>query len=138
MELDDIRRHALAAREFQRVIEHATFTLRLSTRFEVTVAARRSGARLAGVGGEPEQADPAHLLILERLLLEQAVVRWSGLRLRDVLPEHDTSADDDLPHSAAAVPLLLDAQPDWARELGIALFDRMAQRREAQDTAAKN
>jgi hypothetical protein len=135
MELDDIRRQALAAREFQKVIEHVTFTLRLPTRYEVTLAARRSAARGATLDGSTDN-DPAHLLILERLLLEQAVVRWSGLRLRNVLP--DEATDEDITHSSGAVPLLLDAQPDWARELGVALFDRMAQRRERQDTAAKN
>jgi hypothetical protein len=95
------------------------------------LAARRS------VGAATlEGDDPAHLLILERLLVEGAIVRWSGLRLQDVLP--DEPAGEELPHSADAVGLLLDAQPDWARELGIALFDRMAQRRDQQDTAAKN
>lgn len=131
MELDDIRRQALAAREFERAVDHATFTLRIPTRHEVTIAVRRAAAKtLAG------DSDPAHLLLLERMLLEAAIVRWSGLTVRDILPAHELA--EDLPHEPGAVGLLLDAQPDWARELGMALFDRMAARRDAQDTAAKN
>jgi hypothetical protein len=133
MELDDIARNALAAREFQIATGHAHYTLRLPTRYEITLAASRAQAS----ADEPGAKDPAHLLILERLLLERAVVRWTGVHVRDVLPEHE-AADEPLPFEPRAVPLLLDAQPDLARDLSLALFDRMAQRREAGDTAAKN
>lgn len=126
MELDDIRRHALAAREFQKVIEHATFTLRIPTRHETQLAIRRGGP----------SDDVARLLVAERLLLEGALVRWSGVRVQDVLADHEFA--EDLPHEPAAVPLLLDAQPDWAHQLGVALMDAMASRQAAQDTAEKN
>lgn len=126
MELEDIRRQAMAAREFEKVVDHGSFWLRLPTRYEVTLAARRAG------GNE----DPASLLILERALVELAIVRWSGVNIKDVLP--DEAQDEPLPHSPDAVRILLDAKPDWATELGVALFDRMAQRKEERDTAAKN
>lgn len=126
MDLDDIRRQALAAREFQRVIEHATFTLRIPTRHETTLAIRRAGPL----------EDEARLLVAERLLLEGAIVRWSGVRVRDVLPGHELA--EDLAYDRSAVGLLLDAQPDWARELGLAMVDHMAARNAAQDTAEKN
>lgn len=131
MELDDIRRQALAAREFPVVIEHATrvitCTLRIPTRHETRVALQRAGPA----------DDAARLLVAERLLLEGALVAWSGVRVCDVLAEHDP-ADLQMPFDRGAVPLLLDAQPAWASALGLQLVDRMAQRNAAQDTATKN
>lgn len=131
MELDDIRRQALAAREFPVAIEHASrrisFTLRIPTRHETRIALQRAGP----------QDDAARLLVAERLLLEGAVVAWIGVRIGDVLPEHEPGSDE-LAFERSAVGLLLDAQPAWASELGLQLVDRMAQRNTAQDTAAKN
>lgn len=124
MELEEIRRQSVAAREFEWTCGHASFWLRVPTRYEIAIAARRA-----------EGEDVAHLLVLERALLEKSIVRWNGVKLRDILPDGDESAVE---FDASLVPLLLDAQGDWWRDLAVALFDRMAQRKEAQDTAAKN
>jgi hypothetical protein len=81
--------------------------------------------------------DQAAHIILQRTLLLIAVVAWSGVLVSDVLPSHAQAADA-LPWAEDAVAMLLDAQPDWEKELGAALMQRLADRKTKKDTAAKN
>jgi hypothetical protein len=129
MDLADIQRQALAARELPAPPQAAgrvTATLRIPTRHEVQLALQRAGP----------QDDAGRMVTLERHLLEAAVVGWAGVQLRDVLPGHPN--DDAMLHEAGAVPLLLDAQPDWAQAWGLVLFEAMRQSRQTQDAAEKN
>ena len=135
MELADLKRFALAAREFSLAVgdpaRHPAchVSLRIPTQHEVDVAARRSV-----VGAGDDQA--AHV-VLSRSLLLLGVVGWSGVTVGDVLPD-SAEAADVLPYEPGAVELLLDAQPEWAQAMYTALIDRMVKRKEAKDTAAKN
>ena len=131
MDLADIQRQALAAREFlaagsEAAPQGAYATLRIPTRHEVQLAMRRAG---------PE-ADAARMVTLERNLLESAVVGWGCVQVSHILPGHPNA--DPLPFEPAAVPLLLDAQPEWAQAWGIALFERMRSTRQIQEAAEKN
>ncbi len=129
MDLADIQRQALAARELPAPAQAAgrvTATLRVPTRHEVQLVLRRCRAH----------DDSAATLVVERALLEQALVAWAGVQVRDVLPGHPN--DDAMPHEPGAVSLLLDAQPDWAQAWGSALFARMSQASQIQEAAEKN
>jgi len=131
MDLQTIQRLALAAREFSPEPlpgqgARVSVTLRVPTRHEVQLALRRCQAG----------ADTAGMLLLERALLEQAVVAWAGVQVRDVLPDHPN--DDAMPLEPGAVPLLLDAQPDWAQAWATALLERMRQARQVEEAAEKN
>lgn len=133
MDLQALQQRALAARELSHTIGEVTYRLRVPTRHEVLLAAQRSGAmQVAG--------DRAALLVTQRAVLEQAVIGWTGARVRHVLPlEHaDGEADAPLAWEAGAVPLLLDAQPDHAQQLADLINQRMAQRAAAVEADAKN
>jgi len=134
MDLADLKRRALAAREFQKAVgpqeSLRQFTLRVPTPHEVKVAASRAG--LSAV-----VEDQAAHVLLQRALLVPAVVAWSGVTVGDVLADAEPGTDA-LELEAGAVELVLDAHPDWEQELVSELYQRMAQRREQKDTAAKN
>lgn len=134
MDLSDLKRHAIAAREFSVPVGAPDaprhITLRMPTQHEVVLAARRSG--LHGV-----DEDAAAHIVLQRTLLQLAMAGWSGVVVGDVLPDHPEAAQP-LEWSAGAAELLLDAQPDWGQTLGGALMERMAARKAQKDTAAKN
>lgn len=130
MDLADLKRRSLAARETSHEIDGRAFTLRVPTRHETTVAVRRASA---GAGGD----EAAVYVIVRRNLLEAAIVRWSGVKVGDMLPG-EGDAGDDYPHEPGAVPFLLDAQTDWAAELSDKLVELIAARNSLQDSAAKN
>lgn len=134
MELADLKRLATAAREFSVSVGAAPavrhITLRVPTDYELTLAVRRAGLHNV-------QDDSAAHLVLERALLGACVVAWSGVVVGDVLPASDQAAQP-LAHEEGVVPLVLDAQPEWAQALWAALVERLAQRRVDKDTAAKN
>lgn len=134
MDLDTLKRRATAAREFQVAVGPQDalrqFTLRVPTPHEVKVAASR-----AGVASVLE--DQAAHVLLQRALLLLAVVGWSGVTVGDVLPQAEQSTDA-LELESGAVELVLDANPEWEKVLGNALYERMTQRRAQKDTAAKN
>jgi hypothetical protein len=134
MELEDLKRLALAARQFDVTVgpEDAPryISLRLPTQHEVVLATRRAGLhRMAD--------DMAAHVVLQRALLVSSVIAWSRVTVGDVLPG-SAQADELLVYEAGAVELLLDAKPDWEEELGAELLNRLVQRRAVQDTAAKN
>ena len=128
MELDDIRRKAAAARQFTHEVGGASFTLRAPTKIESSVLY----TRVAVVDGG---SDRAAMIRWQRAMLLQAIVGWSGVMLRHVLPDADGSV---MAFEPGAAEVLLDAQPDWEESLTAALLDHLAKRRAVEDTAAKN
>lgn len=128
MDLADIKRRAVAAREAPFTARGFTFTLRLPTQYEIDVEAAR--ARLHG--GE---IDPAHLTIIRRRLLERAVVAWSGVTWEHLAPGSGGAVADI---SQAAVALLLDSEPELAAELDAEFVSRLADRNTKRAEAAKN
>lgn len=115
-----------AAREIEAPAGGHSFTLRVPTRHEVNVAV----ARLLVANGDGSVA------LLQRKLLELAIVGWNGPRMRDLLPASDDATP--LPCEPAAVPLLLDEQPELEDELGAALNRAFAARRERAEDIAGN
>jgi hypothetical protein len=130
MDLHDIQRHALAQREVSEEVEPGIFvTLRIPTRHEITVAGLRAGVHRG--------YDAASLSVMQRTLLEQAVVAWTQtVRLSHLLAAPD--ADEAVPYTPGAVPLLLDAQPAWAERLALRLTQGIADRDRSKDSAAGN
>jgi hypothetical protein len=128
-ELDYISRKARAAREFEHPAGPGIFRLRVPTKLESSVAFAES---MAG----KKKRDSATSLRFERALVLLAVVGWSGVTVRHVLPEHASEEAFEFEDGAAEV--LFDAQPEWEGELLQALMHRIAQRQAVEDTAAKN
>lgn len=133
MDLYDLKRLALAAREFAVVVgaEPARhITLRVPTQHQLVLVARRSGLQSIA-------DDTAAHLVFYRGLLLLAIVGWHGVCIADVLPDHPQAAEP-LEFDPAAVELWVDAHPAWEAELSDALMARMTERKQVQDTAAKN
>lgn len=128
MDLEYIRRKALAARQFECAAGPATFTLRLPTKLESSIA--YAGANSAG------KADSSAGLRFERALALLAVVGWSGVLVRHVLTKHQ--GDEPFAFEPGAAELLFDAQPEWEGVLLQALMSRVAERQAVEDTATKN
>lgn len=127
-DLEYIARKALAARQFEHQIGAVTFRLQLLTKLEASICY----AQAAHAG----RADGSTWVRYERAVALAAIVGWSGVTAHHVLVS--AQPDDPLPWEAAAVPLLLDAQPEWEAELLQVLMQRVAQRQAAEDAAAKN
>ena len=125
-----LKARSLRAREFSETIEGRSFTLRVPTRHETLVAARSLGGRLS--------EDLAGLMLLQRALLEGAVVAWSAVTVADLLDVQEPEASQAVPHSREAVLLLLDFKTEWAKTLGNALSDRLQARNAAIETEQKN
>lgn len=125
MELDQIERIARASREFTDTHDGVTVTIRVPTRHEVRVALLQS------VAGTPE----AKLLEAQRTLLLAAVVSWSGVLVRHLVP--DVAEETPVNHEPLAVQILLDSQPQWADRWQDLLVTRMAERRRVEETAEK-
>jgi hypothetical protein len=135
MDVDTIRRKALAARQFQVAAGPAVFTLCMPTKLDAQLAYMRSAMHEG-------TRDPAAMVRTQRALLLGAVVGWSGVLGAHVLGEVEAATDADkaepLPFDAQVVELLLDAQPDWEQALSSALVERINARAAVEDTAAKN
>lgn len=130
MDASDLRRHALAARQFGVAVgDGVSVTLTDLTRLQMQLALLEA----AGVG---RALDSAAKLRFRRLELLRAVSGWSGVRERHLVP--GAATDADVPFDAELVELLLDAQPAWEDALGAALVERGEKRAAALDTAAKN
>lgn len=125
MDLDQIQRIARASREFSDTHDGVTVTIRIPTRHEVRVALLQSTA------STPE----AKLLDAQRTLLLAAVVAWSGVVVRHLVP--DVADDTLVDHEPLAVQILLDAQPQWTDRWQDLLVARMAERRRVEETAEK-
>ena len=134
MDLHTLQAAALAAREIEHPISlpagDVLIRLRLPTGQDVKLAAWRTGiGRTDG--------DKAALLVLQRGLIEQALIGWQGVRVGHILPGH-VEATAPLPWDAGAVPLLLDAQPEAEQALFDLLNHRLAARNAAVEADAKN
>lgn len=130
MDLATLQARAQAAREFEHTIGDVTYRLRVPTRTEVLTAAQRSGAMRT-------QGDAAGYLLLQRATTEIAVIGWTGLRVRHLLPQ-DPDGNTPLAWEEGAVPLVLDAQPDHADELGEVIGQRLKARTATIEADAKN
>lgn len=130
MDLHDIKRKALAAREVSHEVElGVSFTLRLPSRQEVAVSAARAGVHNTG-------SEIAGLIIMQRDLLQSAIVGWGlGVKLSHVVPGEPA---EPLPYEAALVPLLLDAQPDWEDSLRKRFVAEREARQARLEQAEKN
>lgn len=130
MEINDLKRRALALRESVVEVGPADaprrITLRRPTRFEARLAAVRCGVADGTAGANVR---------MERELVAAAVVAWAGVTVADVLP---AGGAEPLTHHPDAVALLLDAQPDWADAMTAALFAAMLAEEKAAEEPAKN
>lgn len=127
-DLDYIQRKAEAARRFEHVVDGRTFQLRRPTRLETSIALAQSAP-----GGKRDSASGVRF---NRAVVEVAVVGWSGVRTRDVLPGHPQDEPFEFEPGAAAV--LFDAQPQWEDQLLDALLRQTAAASATQDAAEKN
>lgn len=128
MDLADLKARAQRAREFTHTCGDCTFTLRTPTRLEMRQCMHERGL-------DPAGASPLLPALLQRYLLERFVVGWMGPRESHVVAD---AGPAPLPWSADAVPLLLDAQPAWADELGTVLLASVSQRAERIEADAGN
>lgn len=128
MDATQLAAAARKALEFTHEIGECTFTLLTPTRMQVRECAYRNKLQF-GDGGE------VVLALLQRHLLDRHLIGWTGVRHLHVLPQ---AGADPLAWSRDAVPMLLDAQPDWADVLGSALLARMGQRGADIDDQAGN
>ena len=116
MDFEELKRKAEARR--RRPLEVAagvTLHLRQATRHEVTLELARRGRR---PGGEPGPETPISDM---RVFVEMGVVGWQGVCESHVTGDLADTAP--LVWSAAAVPLLLDAQSHWELMAREALLD---------------
>ena len=128
MDFDDIKRQQLAARQFSVSAGHATFTLQIPTEFEKRLS------YLTESGGR--KFDSVTMIKVQRSMLLRAIVGWSGVQVKDALP--DFAGDDTFAFEAGAAEVLMDAQTEWEETLSTALFERITSDKAAKDTAAKN
>ena len=129
MDAADLKARALKAREFEYRIGDLAFTLRTPSRHEL-----RQAVHDLGFGA----LDGAELALLQYALTVRYMVAWSGVRLSHLGLAGQADASSPAPLSPAAVELLLDAQPTWADELGVALLSRVSLRNAAIDGDEKN
>lgn len=128
--LADIKARAIKAREFAHVIGDCTFTLLTPTRQELRQVAYEHGLRAL---------DGPELALLQYHLTVRHVVGWTGVRVRHLMPDVVAAdAGSPVPASPDTVALLLDAQPEWADQLGTELLARVRLRNEALAEDAKN
>lgn len=134
MELEDLRHRALAARQFEVIVEdgvdgigEVTMTLRVPTRHESSVAYMDS----TGDGRRSVEVR------FERALLVRSVMAWSGVKVSHVVPD-SPQASDAIDLHPDAVALVLDAQPAWEDKLLPELVRRLGERYARLDTASKN
>jgi hypothetical protein len=114
------------------VIDGRAFLLRVPTEHEAKLTVARCRDRLAAHGSfGPLEA----MTESERALLSVAVVGWRDVKVADVLPDAE---DAELAFSSGAVPLVLDAKPEWESQLNTALGEAMRARQEKQEAAEKN
>lgn len=130
MDLSTLQARARAARQFQHTLGEITYTLLIPEQHDILVAAQRTGALRA-------DGDAAASLLLNRAVLLDAVVGWTGARVGHILPD-DAEAGTPLAWEPDAVPLLLGARPKDALALSDALTERTAARRKALEVDSGN
>lgn len=125
MDAAQLAQRARERAQFTHAVGAAQFTLRVPPRHQAEVAA-------AHFRGLP---DDVATVRASRMLLEQAIVGWSGVLERhfdDELPEVEQ------PYSAAHVALLLDAQPAIEQALRAVFIEQCARRWQQLEDARKN
>ena len=144
MDLAEIARRQQAAREFTHAVDGAQFTLRTLTAHERRcVLMSLVALPAAGEAQPPRELGGEELEKLTRRITERSIVGWQGVTLAHLLPDlqadaAEASGAEPVPWSAAAVPLLLDQQPEWEKSLRAALAERSTPREEAIEADAKN
>lgn len=128
MDLAELKARALRAREFTHAVGECTFTLRTPTRLELRQVMHERGL-------DPAGASPLLPALLQRYLLERFLVGWMGPRESHIVADAGTAP---LAWEPGAVPLLLDAQPAWADELGTVLLASVQRRAEQIEADAGN
>lgn len=126
--LADLKARALKAREWEHAEGECVFVLRTPTRLEVRETTHQRGLL-------QHESDAMVLPLLQQYLLHKAVVGWTGVRERNLMAG---GGDAPVPHSADAVALWLDANPDTADRLGALLLAKVQARGESLDADAKN
>jgi hypothetical protein len=141
MDLEDIARRQRAAREFTHPVGGAQFTLRILTAHERRCELMRLvelPPPSADGAPAPRELTGAQLELLTRRVTERSIVGWDGVTVAHLLPADPAAPADAVPWSEQAVPLLLDAQPDWERALRAAIAQRSVPRADAEEADAKN
>ena len=128
MDFEDIKRQQKGARQFSVNAGHATVTLEVPTEFEKRLC------YLTESGGR--KFDSVIMLKVQRNMLLRGIVGWSGVQVKDALPDY--TGADSFAFEEGAAEVLMDAQPEWEEVLSGALLDRISQDKEKKDTAAKN
>lgn len=127
MDREAILRAAEAARTWSHQTAGRTFTLRAPSQHDVRMTYMRLG--------DKDGNDPAIMADLTRVLLERAVVGWSGVTENDMIAN---GSDDPVDYHATLVPVMLDAQDEWGKELHKQVQARMTSRNESIESAKKN
>lgn len=138
MDLAEIARRQRAAREFTHDVGGASgarFTLRTLTAHERRCELMRL-IELPSSDGPARELTGEQIERLTRRIVERSIVGWESVTIAHLLP--DEVATDVVPWSEQAVPLLLDAQPDWERELRSAIAEHGTARAAAEESDAKN
>lgn len=130
MDIADIQRRAAAAREFEHAVGERRFRLRIPTQHETQVEILRAG------GGE-ERMQHVALALMQRAVIERAIIGWQGVTTGDLLPDESVEYET-VDYVPVLVPLLLDAQPEIGRALTEALVARVAERNAKIEGARKN
>lgn len=131
MDLDQIRRQAQAARQFELAFGPAVFCLEAPTKLQSSVC------YMEATGGKGSSA--AGMLRFQHALALLCITGWRGVTVGHVLPGLDAQeASAPFAFEPGAAEVLLDAQPNWADAIMSALMDKVAQRVAVEDTAAKN
>lgn len=130
MDLATLQARARAARTVSHSIGEITYTLLVPEQHDILVAAQRTGALKA-------DGDAAGMLLLNRAVLLDAVIGWTGVRVGHILPD-DPEAAAPLAWEPGAVPLLLGARPADAAALTEVLNDRTAARKAAIEADSGN
>lgn len=128
--LADLKDRALKAREFVHAIADCTFTLRTPSRHEMRQVAHQHGLR---------ELDGPELGLLQYHLVVAHMAGWTGVRVSHLMPDaQGADAATPVPMAPDAVALLLDAQPEWADQLGTAMLVRVRVRNQALEADEKN
>lgn len=118
MDASELAVAARKALEFRHTIGECEFVLRIPTRLEVRECIYRRELRT-------DAGEVVSLALLERYLLDDHLLGWTGVRMSHVLPDAGAAP---LAWSREMIGVLMDAQPDWADELGGQLIARMGKR----------
>lgn len=134
MDLDTLRRKALAARTFHvDVAPGVRIALCVPTKLESTVLYTRVSLHAGGL-------DHAAQIRWQRAMLLAAIMGWQGVQCAHVLSDlaEESERAQPLDFEPAAVELLLDAQGGWEQQLSAALMEQIRQRQAVEDAAEKN